>query len=193
MIGIEPPLPGYEVEVLQWEVPVSRDGRTAVLNGTVQQVYQQLLEINPNYEAEFGTVEEIHAPALAQTDRPSKALDKQDTWSDCGRFDPARADPIWAGIDHLNHVSGTPWSGPGPRACSQVSCSYNSAIWWCNDVSCGGPTPSPPPRGFSSFDQLGSCFTRVSDPVANIIFNRIQPKRRFPRSTRSLPPPKLLR
>ncbi|KAG6357543.1 hypothetical protein INS49_013420 [Diaporthe citri] len=119
VISVEPPLPGYTVEVLQWEVPVSHDGRTAVLNGTVQQVYQQLLEINPNYEDESGTFEEIHVPTLAQTHGSSKVLEREDTWSDCGRFDAAKAVPIWEGIDHLNHVSGTPVSRPGPGICGQ--------------------------------------------------------------------------
>lgn len=149
---MEPPLPRYKVEVLQWEVPVSRDGRTAILNGTVQQVYQQVLEINPDYEAEFGTIEK-YKPGTTHTHRPFKILEKQDTWSDCGRFDPAKAVPVWEGINHLNHVSGTPVSRPGPGTCGRVSCSYNSAIWWCNDVSCGA---SP---GFYQIDQLSSCFT----------------------------------
>lgn len=136
VFGIEPPLPGYRVEVLQWEVPVSRDGRTAILNGTVQQVYQQLLEVNPNYEAEFGSIEGKYTPELSRTYGSSEVLERQDTWSDCGRFDAAKAVPIWEGINHLNHVSGTPVSNPGPGMCGRVSCSYNSAIWWCNDVSC---------------------------------------------------------
>lgn len=129
-------MPGYSVEVMQWEVPVSLDGRTATLNGTVQQVYQQLLEINPNYEAEFGTIRDESATTLAETRKTPGALEKQETWSDCGRFDPAKAEAIWEGINHLNHVSGTPVSSPGPGVCGRVSCSYNSAIWWCNDVRC---------------------------------------------------------
>jgi hypothetical protein len=28
-----------------------------------------------------------------------------------------------------------PKSRPGPGMCGRVSCSYQTAIWWCNDVS----------------------------------------------------------
>lgn len=44
----------------------------------------------------------------------------------------------WAiekGIAYLRGLNGKPGNGAGPGACGQVSCAYNSAIWWCNDVS----------------------------------------------------------
>ncbi|KAI7777965.1 hypothetical protein LA080_002877 [Diaporthe eres] len=133
VFGLESPLSSYRVEVIQWEVPVSRDGRRTILNGTIQQVYQQLLEINPHYEAEFGPAEGKYTPGLSQVFGSYELAERRDTWSDCGRFDAAKAVPIWEGINHLNHVSGTPVSRPGPGTCGRVSCSYNSAIWWCND------------------------------------------------------------
>lgn len=123
---------------MQWEVPFSPDGRTAILNGTVQDVYRQLLKINRNYEAEFGTVDNsASASTPAQSGESFRVLEEveRSSWSDCGHFDPARADAIWEGINHLSHVSGRPVSIPGPGVCGRVSCSYNSAIWWCNDVS----------------------------------------------------------
>jgi hypothetical protein len=137
VLGIEPPQPGYSVEVLQWEVPVSPDGRTAILNGTVQQVYKQLVEIDPNYRPEFGIVDNKYlAPRPAQN-RESQALREMErhSWSDCGHFDPATTEAVWQGIYHLSHVPGRPVSIPGPGVCGRVSCSYDSAIWWCNDVS----------------------------------------------------------
>jgi hypothetical protein len=39
------------------------------------------------------------------------------------------------GIEYLGKVRGVPTNGPGPGNCGRVSCSSNSAIWWCNDVS----------------------------------------------------------
>ncbi|KAL2286563.1 hypothetical protein FJTKL_06915 [Diaporthe vaccinii] len=148
VFGLESPLSSYRVEVIQWEVPVSRDGRRTILNGTIQQVYQQLLEINPHYEAEFGPAEGKYTPGLSQVFGSYELAERRDTWSDCGRFDAAKAVPIWEGINHLNHVSGTPVSRPGPGTCGRVSCSYNSAIWWCNDVSCSMS------RRFLSFGHL---------------------------------------
>ncbi|KAK2608901.1 hypothetical protein QQS21_002614 [Conoideocrella luteorostrata] len=45
----------------------------------------------------------------------------------------ARMDAVMNGIDHLRSVSGKPGSRAGPKMCGRVSCSYDSAIWWCND------------------------------------------------------------
>lgn len=138
-LGAEPPIPGYRVEDFQWQVPTSLDGRTAILNGTIQEVYQQLLQINPAYEEEFGTPEQSRAPQYYSQIQLEHLLMLDDidrnSRSQCGHFDPAREEAVWEGIDHLGHVSGRPVSVPGPGVCGRVSCSYDSAIWWCNDVS----------------------------------------------------------
>lgn len=134
VLGIEPPLPGYRVEDVQSEVLVNLKGLLVTMNGTVQQVYQQILEINPEYESEFGPVWNATAPTPDEIWRANFAAERRETWSDCGHWDPARAEAIWEGINHLNHVSGRPMSKPGPGVCGRVSCSYDSAIWWCNDV-----------------------------------------------------------
>lgn len=42
---------------------------------------------------------------------------------------------VW-GINYLRSITGKPKNGPGPNNCGRVSCSWNSAIYWCNDVSC---------------------------------------------------------
>ncbi|KAK0672293.1 hypothetical protein QBC41DRAFT_353561 [Cercophora samala] len=41
--------------------------------------------------------------------------------------------PIEDGITYLSRLSGTAMNGPGPENCGRVSCSYNSAIIWCNN------------------------------------------------------------
>jgi hypothetical protein len=46
----------------------------------------------------------------------------------------AGVETIYEGIDYLNGI-GAPGVDPGPRVCARVSCSYNAAIFWCNDVS----------------------------------------------------------
>lgn len=93
-----------------------------------------MLKLNPQYEVEFGTVKDWSTSSLGPLIEPVKASEEHNTWADCGRYDPAKAIAIWEGINHLNHVCGTPVSKPGPGICGRVSCSYNSAIWWCNDV-----------------------------------------------------------
>ncbi|KAL3442667.1 hypothetical protein BJX65DRAFT_286260 [Aspergillus insuetus] len=49
----------------------------------------------------------------------------------------ASRETIAEGIAYLRGVSGQPSAGPGPGACARVSCSYASAIWWCNDDPAG--------------------------------------------------------
>lgn len=181
--NMEAPLPGYSVEILQWEVPVSLDGRTVMLNGDVQQVHDQLLEINPRYEEEFGTIDDGNTTALREIWRTTGAMERQhDAWSDCGHWDPARAEAIWEGINHLNHVSGRPVSKPGPGVCGRVSCSYESAIWWCNDVSSKPPIPRTP-----SWFQTVAYYTYHSRLTAYIVFNRVTVRNHCPRITK-LPP-----
>ncbi|KAF6780850.1 hypothetical protein CMUS01_16802, partial [Colletotrichum musicola] len=48
---------GYTVSDLEWEVKAFPDGPTITLNGTVEQVYSGLLELNPNYDADFGVAD----------------------------------------------------------------------------------------------------------------------------------------
>jgi len=52
-----------------------------------------------------------------------------------GPWATASLQRIKEGIDYLRGVPGKPVLGPGPGTCKRVSCSYNSAIYWCNDVS----------------------------------------------------------
>ncbi|KAM5475898.1 hypothetical protein MauCBS54593_000580 [Microsporum audouinii] len=122
----EAPLAGYGIQTITWEVKTSPNGPTVALNGTVEEVHHQLLKINPNYEAEFGTIDRKKEHA-----RDIHALGKRNV--DCGRFRECSRQRIVEGIAHLYQVPGRPSNGPGPGNCGRVSCSYDSAIWWCND------------------------------------------------------------
>jgi hypothetical protein len=54
----------------------------------------------------------------------------------CGYGDEgADVGAIRNGIRYLRGLNGNPTNGAGPGNCGRVSCSYDSAIWWCNDVS----------------------------------------------------------
>lgn len=184
---MEAPLPGYSVEILQWEVPISLDGGTVTLDGTVQQVLDQLLKINPEYEAEFGVIDNRNNSALVEIWRTTAVMERQhDASSDCGHWDPARAEAIWEGINHLNHVSGKPVSKPGPGVCGRVSCSYDSAIWWCNDVSSKLVPIFTLPKT-PSWSHTSAYYTCHSKLTANIVFNRVTMRNHCPHITRLLP------
>ncbi|CAP71288.1 uncharacterized protein PODANS_6_3365 [Podospora anserina S mat+] len=45
----------------------------------------------------------------------------------------AKRTQIGIGVMYLSRLSGTAGNGPGPENCGRVSCSWNSAIIWCNN------------------------------------------------------------
>lgn len=123
-MGSTSPIPGYAIETLQWEVEIA-PGWTEVLNGTVQEVYSQILQIEPNFK--LASTPRTH-PAERESKIERRAIN-------CGTWPLANKGRIQEGISYLNGLVGSPTNGPGPGACGRVSCSYNAAIWWCNDVS----------------------------------------------------------
>ncbi|KAK4195720.1 hypothetical protein QBC40DRAFT_315603 [Triangularia verruculosa] len=62
------------------------------------------------------------------TDIPTPSLLK--CWE--GGAGDADSVHINEGVNYLQSVPGWCNNGPGPNNCGQISCSYNSAIMWCN-------------------------------------------------------------
>ncbi|KYK55798.1 hypothetical protein DCS_07762 [Drechmeria coniospora] len=123
VIALEAPIPGYGVEVLQWDVVVS-PGKVEVLNGTIQEVYAQALQINPDFKIIPVSEMDLHERRDILERRPPV---------ECGIWPLAEKFRIEEGIGYLRGLEGSPSHGPGPGICARVSCSYNAAIWWCND------------------------------------------------------------
>lgn len=88
------------------------------------------MELDPNYGAHFNNAT---ASVVEQQEKNKRmtSLNKRDT--SCGGLGNAQKIAIQKGIIHLRTVNGRPSNGPGPNNCGRVSCSDNSAIWWCND------------------------------------------------------------
>ncbi|KAL2070148.1 hypothetical protein VTL71DRAFT_13174 [Oculimacula yallundae] len=123
----EAPVSGYGIEEVSWLIPASASGPEVVLNGTIQQVYSQLLDINPGYQAEIEA-------AIPSSQVAARGLEKRGDVH-CGGFANAATFRIREGISYLRGVGGNPVAGPGPGNCARVSCSWSAAIWWCNDNS----------------------------------------------------------
>lgn len=136
MTSLESPIDGYGIVIPEWEVEVTPGGPLANLSGTIEDVHDQLIQLNPTWDEEY-------APDLT-TDvdgsgtnvaRLSRRTDFSGSAYLCrGRWPECPASTIVDGIRYLQRVSGRPTNGPGPGNCARVSCSYKSAIWWCNDV-----------------------------------------------------------
>ncbi|KAK7977001.1 hypothetical protein PG996_003072 [Apiospora saccharicola] len=122
--ALEAPFSRYGVETLQWEIAVA-PGQTEILNGTVQEVHRQVLQINPEYR--FRTLPEKDLSTReAQTKTPGDRII-------CFHENTHKPRAFQAGFGYLRGIEGKPTNGPGPGNCGRVSCSGNSAIWWCND------------------------------------------------------------
>lgn len=117
-----------------WEVETSPGGPKENLTGTVQDVVSQLSTINPNWKTDFSFSETL----TQRSELPKRGLSFPFTGLLCNirisEWGTAEFSFIQDGINYLNGVPGTPTNGPGPGNCGRVSCSGDSAIWWCNDV-----------------------------------------------------------
>ncbi|KAL1848118.1 hypothetical protein Daus18300_013718 [Diaporthe australafricana] len=123
--SLENPLEGYKIVDFEWEVQTSPEGALHHVNGTVEDVFRYLKEVDPTYEVP-------EAPAQELATRESR-LDPRQTKHICFVLPLAYANPIQDGINYLYRVPGTATNGPGPGECGRVSCSDNAGIWWCND------------------------------------------------------------
>ncbi|QPH04982.1 hypothetical protein C2857_002402 [Epichloe festucae Fl1] len=123
-------IPGaFEVPV-EWEHEAFMDGPLPTLNGTVQDVYRRLLEMNADYDAHL----HLDALNIRRTELGARVdFSNARVYCDRKTFGSASVDGLSQGIDHLRGLGGRARSGGGPGACGRVSCSYGTGIWWCND------------------------------------------------------------
>ncbi|OAR03175.1 hypothetical protein LLEC1_04011 [Akanthomyces lecanii] len=138
------PASGYGVDVLQWDVEVS-PGQVQVLNGTVEEVYSQVLQLNPDY-------------ALSTTAQRRSELQPRSRLV-CGNYGLAHKNRILEGVRYLRTLNAAPRNGPGPANCGRVSCSYNSAIWWCND--------NTTPKTLDGWDWIANSAQTIVDSCAS--------------------------
>ncbi|KAH7312715.1 hypothetical protein B0I35DRAFT_411400 [Stachybotrys elegans] len=128
---VESPIEGYEVVEAGWKIEVEAGKPPVVLKGTVQEVLAQLEADYP--ETAAIAIDGIAAAASAEASAvPSESLDKRD-YNLCRNFPVAMLRNVEEGVYYLRGVPGRPTLNGGRGVCARVSCSYNAAIWWCND------------------------------------------------------------
>ncbi|RYP08328.1 hypothetical protein DL764_001974 [Monosporascus ibericus] len=133
LVPSSPPIEGYGVTELEWEVPVRLGQDPVTLNGTVEQVYAQLLELNPEYDVEIGAFDVSETATFATPKVAESGLEKRDR-TVCGNFSTSYRGPIRRGIAYLRGMPGTATNSPGSGNCGKVSCADAGQIWWCNDT-----------------------------------------------------------
>ncbi|KAF6795050.1 hypothetical protein CSOJ01_13509 [Colletotrichum sojae] len=131
--AITAPIEGYGVWIPQWDFEVTPGGPHIVLNGTVEQVLDQLHSSNPKLLATFNLNLQDEGALSVRDETDPLPLDH--FGSICHEQPAGNVKAWWEGIKYLEKVPGRPVNGPGPGQCGRVSCSYNTQIWWCNDVS----------------------------------------------------------
>lgn len=135
------PIPGYTIEDIVWKVQTFPGRPHVLMSGTVQSVFNQLRYANPNFEADFGinlATSNLNASHSEKNNVPLPNITQEHydvLRHDCfGAWPSASLPRIQEGISYLRGLPGQPSEPPGPMACGRVSCSWDAAIWWCNDV-----------------------------------------------------------
>ncbi|BCS21727.1 uncharacterized protein APUU_22159A [Aspergillus puulaauensis] len=119
---------------ISWKVVTHPGAPPITLTGTAEQVYAKLVEINANYDDDFKDIE----PELEL--QPTESLDKRKDTLVCEGERYATTNRIQEGISYLRKVKGEPQLSP--YDCGRVSCSWHSAIVWCNDSPHSKTLPS---------------------------------------------------
>jgi len=147
------PPKGYTEVEMKWDIVVDRQNHpnvTTTFNGTIESAMRQAQALNPDFFTQVGIdADQFNAnepPVMLsheKTKTASKTVDfpfpfNIQTAISC--FDKmtgwhgASSAGIEQQIKYLRGVPGHPRLSPGPSECVRVSCSWNDAVWWCNDV-----------------------------------------------------------
>ncbi|KAI1259204.1 hypothetical protein F5Y18DRAFT_410680 [Xylariaceae sp. FL1019] len=131
---------GYTLANVTWTIPLTPGGQNHTFQGTVQEVFVQLNDLlvskglpprpepidnTTSFDAELSAIR-------AELGHGLNARTFDHTICQVPLPGVADGPAILSGIRHLNTV-GTQCRMEGPGACGRISCSYNSAIYWCND------------------------------------------------------------
>lgn len=125
-------IPGYEIVEMSWEIQAFPDGPNITVKGTIEDAVAEVTELNPNWKTDFDFDNRV---AAASTDNiPWDEWDRVICRNFPEDFYLKKNNALSRGVIYLQHTKGVPKEQPGPRRCGRVSCSYNAAIYWCNDV-----------------------------------------------------------
>ncbi|KAL4900399.1 hypothetical protein BDW74DRAFT_182728 [Aspergillus multicolor] len=135
-----PSTPGYDTTATSFDVISYPGGEKLTLHGTFQEVYAQVLQLNPNYESDWDddsrnrTMPMSMPPANVNGNANVERRNRDDypllDCVDANGF--ANEGHIRFGISYIRKEWTLP-PGLAAKTCHVVSCAHNSAIRWCND------------------------------------------------------------
>ncbi|XXH02105.1 hypothetical protein Hte_008471 [Hypoxylon texense] len=116
---------GYTIGDITWKGNITNGGPEMSFTGpSFRDIEAQILQANPNFTW----------PDQNTTDSVPFSEKKQDFLTcDLANFWWAVKYRIQDGINYLKGKTGRCYIEAGPKVCSRISCSYHSAIFWCND------------------------------------------------------------
>ncbi|KAL5338579.1 hypothetical protein BJX70DRAFT_194890 [Aspergillus crustosus] len=94
------------------------------------------VETMPTFPDDVGTTAVTGSDTETVTDTTTTLTNRQNPTDRvrCNNLHPKGYDnPLGKGADHLRKIRGRPHLRAGPSVCAKVSCSWDTAIWWCND------------------------------------------------------------
>lgn len=115
---------GYTLGNVTWTGNITANEPEVSFTGpSFQDIEAQIREANPNFAWPDHNTTDLSFP--------DKVVDHVSC--DIPQF--WYAEKYWAdkGIDYLKGKTGQCHIDAGPKVCSRISCSYDSAIFWCND------------------------------------------------------------
>ncbi|KAJ2973170.1 hypothetical protein NUW58_g9005 [Xylaria curta] len=126
-----PELPeGFQVKPMTWTGLVERGGVEISLDGTIEEVTQHIRAVKKDF-----TWASLRRD-LGVTDTPLRELDtKTNLICDVGgenSLGPLTPN-VEASRDKIADMTGACVVEAGPRVCSMITCTYNAAVWLCND------------------------------------------------------------
>lgn len=137
---------GMAEGVVQWEVESSPGGEVYHLNGTAEQVQDQLYKLSPYYRDDFDpaqpepmAIEKIENKRLFRRNGPIwKVPGERECWSWTSVFCKVpgiggRNTAITESLDYVRSLNAN--VSLEPHTCATISCRRDAAIRWCNDNS----------------------------------------------------------
>ncbi|KAI6083181.1 hypothetical protein F4821DRAFT_281077 [Hypoxylon rubiginosum] len=116
---------GYTLGNITWMGNVTANGPEVSFTGaSFHDIEAQIRQANPSFE--WPTHDTADLPDFLNKDIEHLSCNLPQFWW-------AVKFRIEEGIDYLNGKTGRCYIPAGPQYCSRISCSYHSAIFWCND------------------------------------------------------------
>ncbi|OTB09183.1 hypothetical protein M426DRAFT_316474 [Hypoxylon sp. CI-4A] len=113
-----------------------KPGEDAVsFTGTAEEIYKQIVKINPSYDYELG----LHSNSSTVQRRDLELLNKRATTSSdytCAYGNNVNAESIGVGVRYLYSIANGDCAspaGPAGSRCVASTCNGGAGIWLCND------------------------------------------------------------